>query len=232
MKGDSVSYGTRPPTLPKRPTSSGGGGGGLPAWLIFVMAIALVFGGYYLWQGAQSFLQTGGLGVEEATQRAVIITTATARSQPRATTANVFGLTLQPSATPIPPCQDFVVSVEQPAIVRNAPTQRGEIVRTLNQGDIVCVVGREGETEWYILDTNPLTTRLDAAYMREDLIEPLNPTLTPSQTFTPAPTVTPMPTWTPSLSPTPTLSPTRDERLTDTPTPTLTPSPTQAIQNA
>lgn len=223
-------YGTRPPTLPKRP-SAPGGGGGLPAWLIFLIAIALVFGGYYLWLGAQTFLQTGGLGVEEATERAVIVASATARSLPEQPTQPIFGLTLQPTQTPIPPCQEFVVVVDQPAIVRNAPTVRGEIVRTLNRGDVVCVVGREGETDWYILDTNPLTSRLDAAYMRQDLIEPLNPTLTPSRTLTLAPTVTATLTFTPSLSPTPTLSPTHDASLTDTPTPTLTPSPTQAVQN-
>ncbi|HEX2620543.1 MAG TPA: SH3 domain-containing protein, partial [Phototrophicaceae bacterium] len=162
-----MSYGTRPPTLSKRPSPSrGGGGGGLPAWLVFLMAVALVFGGYYLWLGAQSFLQTGGLGVVEATERAVIVGTATARFLPTRTTSNPFGLTLQPTASEIPPCQDFVVIVEQQAIVRNAPSVRGEVVRTLSQGDVVCVVGKEGETDWYIIDTNPLTRRLDAAYMR------------------------------------------------------------------
>ena len=33
--------------------------------LIFVMAVAFVFGGYYLWLGVRDFLSTGGLGIEQ-----------------------------------------------------------------------------------------------------------------------------------------------------------------------
>lgn len=228
-----MSYGTRPPTLPKR-SQPVRGGSGLPPWLVFLMAVALVFGGYYLYLGGQSYLQTGGLGIEEATERAEIIATSTARSQPTRDSsipANVFGLTLPPSPTTLPPCQEFVVSVRS-AIVRSDPTTRGNILTTLNQGETVCVVGQDEGSEWYTIDTNPLTRRLDEAYMHQDVIEAANPTLTPSRTFTPPPTVTLAPTLTPSITPLPTLTPSRDPRDTDTPTPTITPLPTSPMQSA
>ncbi len=225
-----MTSGNRPPTLSRRPAPERGGSG-LPPWLVFVLAIALVFGGYYMYLGARDFIETGGLGMDEATERAQIISTATARSQPtRGTTVNVFGYTPPPTETPIPPCEEFIVSVAT-AIVRNAPTLRGEVVGTLVEGEIVCVVGMEPNTDWYIIDSNPLTRRLEAVYMRNDLIEPRNPTLTPSSTYTPAPSVTPMPSLTPSITVSPTLSPTRDPRASDTPTPTFTPSPTQPVDN-
>ncbi|MBC8098854.1 MAG: hypothetical protein H7Y11_05390 [Armatimonadetes bacterium] len=223
-----MSYGRRPPTLPKHTPPRGGNN--TPAWLVFLLAIALVFGVYYLWRGANTFLQTGGLGVVESTSQAAT----SARLQPTLPpVVDVFGVTLPVTPTPLPPCQDFIVTAAT-AIVRSDPTVRGNILATVNQADIVCVVAQEafGEWVWYTLDTNPLTRRLDPGYMREDVIVPLNPTLTPSQTFTPAPSVTPTATFTPSITPTRTPTMTRDPRATDTPTPTLTPSATQAMQNA
>ncbi|MEM6527839.1 MAG: hypothetical protein AAF653_06065, partial [Chloroflexota bacterium] len=53
---------------------------GLPAWLIFLLSVAFVLGGYYLWLGLQTYVATGGLGVEAATdQAAVVATTASVR---------------------------------------------------------------------------------------------------------------------------------------------------------
>ena len=79
---------------------------GPPAWLVFLVAIALVFGAYYLWTGLSSYLRTGGLGVVEATERAEIVASATAEefffSNPT--------LTAPPSLTPIPECQTFQVT--------------------------------------------------------------------------------------------------------------------------
>ncbi|MGV2438188.1 MAG UNVERIFIED_CONTAM: hypothetical protein LVT10_27630 [Anaerolineae bacterium] len=49
-----------------------------PSWFVFLTGLALVMGMYYLWQGGLSYLSTGGLGVEEATQRAQLIATSTA----------------------------------------------------------------------------------------------------------------------------------------------------------
>ena len=38
-----------------------GSGGGLPPWLVFIVAIALVFGTYYVWTGLRDFIRSGGL---------------------------------------------------------------------------------------------------------------------------------------------------------------------------
>jgi hypothetical protein len=215
---------SRPPTLPKRaarpPRSFS-----LPPWLIFLIAIALVFGLYYLWLGTRDFLSTGGLGIEQATQQAVAQATSTERARPtRDANAPVFGITPNPTATELPPCTEFIVIVDS-GIVRGQPTTRGNIVAQLARGDTVCVVGEVEASDWYIIDTNPLTRRLDEAYMRNDVIEASNPTPTPSETLTPAPSVTAAPTLTPSNTPTITDTPTLDPDITETPTPSRTPTP-------
>lgn len=220
-----MSLGTRPNRRPDR--RYGGGKGGPPPWLIFLLGVALVFGLYYLWLGVRDFMETGGLGIVEATERAVIVETATAAVAPDLQRNSV---TPRPSNTPIPECADFIVSVPS-AIVRAQPSTSAPIVDSFPQGTIVCVISRAPESEWYLIDSNPETRRLNAAYMHESVIEAVNPTPTPSNTFTPNPTVTPLPTNSPTTSPSPAPTATRDPRITDTPTPTLTPSPTEALQN-
>jgi len=203
-----------------------GGSGGAPAWLVFVVAVAIVFATYYLWLGVQNYLRTGGLGVAEATRQAELIITATAvRVQ------SVPSLTPVPTFTPVPPCQDFVVSVPS-AIVRDQPNPRAAIVTSLAAGETVCVLGREGSSEWYSIDHNPRTRRLELVYMHETVIEAVNPTPTPSLTPTPLPTVTPLPSATPTPSPEPRPTRTPDPAATDTPTPTPTPTPTESVQSA
>lgn len=197
------------------------GNNGPPSWLVFLVGTALVFGAYYIWNGAQNFLRTGGRGVVETTQRAVIVASATAQSQP---------ITRQPSRTPFPTpfptCQDFIVIVPN-ARVREQPNELSAVVDSFFESDTVCVVGKPSpESEWFTIDLRPETRRLDVAYMHESVISALNPTPTPSMTVTPLPTVTPMPSLTPSLTPVPTLSPTVDPLATPTftPTPSATPS--------
>jgi hypothetical protein len=211
-------------SLSKRPKH---GSSGFPGWLVFILGAALVFGLYYLWNGVQDFVQTGGLGVAEATERSSVISTATAAVEQQYQRPSS---TPHPTSTPIPECKDFVVSVPS-AIVRAAPSTNAEIVTSLSEGAPVCMIERVPDSEWYLIDTNPDTRRLNPAYMHESVIQALNPTLTPTQTFTPLPTVTPVPTLspTPSLTPAPTI--TRDPVITDTPTPTFTPSPTAPLQN-
>ena len=186
-------------------------GGGLPAWLIFLLAVALVFGAYYVWIGIQDFIRAGGLGVIEATQRAEIIASATLNRVATITQA-APEITIRPSPTALPPCQDFAVAFNV-AIVRERPSVNSAIVQQIPIGTIVCVLSREPEpnNDWYLIDVQPRTRRLDAGYMREELIEAFNPTLTPSRTIPPPPTVT-------ALSATPTL------RATLTPTPTERPA--------
>lgn len=186
-------------------------GGGFPAWLVFLLAVALVFGAYYVWMGINDFIRAGGLGVIEATQRAEIIASATLNRAATITRA-APEITIRPSPTPLPPCQDFAVAFNV-AIVRERPSVNSAIVQQIPIGTIVCVLSREPEPnqDWYLIDVQPRTRRLDAGYMREELIEAVNPTLTPSRTIPPPPTVTPLPA-------TPTL------RTTQTPTPTERPA--------
>lgn len=206
-----------------RRRSGYGGGGGLPAWLVFLIAVAVVFGGYYVWTGVRDFIRAGGMGVVEATQRAGLIASATLNRVATITQA-APQITLRPSPTPLPPCVDFEV-IPGVAIIRERPSTASAIVDQIPLGTIVCVLGREPapNDDWYLIDTQPRTRRLDAGYMRADLIRAVNPTLTPSRTVPPPPTVTPLPA---TNTPTPTETP----AATDTPTVTATrtPSPTRA----
>ncbi len=219
-----MTFGRRPSRSLRR------GNSGPPAWLVFLVGVALVFGVYYVFIGVQNFLRTGGRGVLEATEQAVIIATATAES---------FIPTRNPtpiaSATPVPECIDFVVSVPS-AIVRESPSPNGAIVTSLSQNEPVCVLGRpNADSEWYTIDQNPATRRLELVYMHESVLEALSPTATPSRTPTPLPTVTPTLTYTasPTVSTnTPAPTATIDPATPDTPTPTLTPSVTQPRQSA
>jgi hypothetical protein len=207
----------------KRSTRSGP-----PAILVFLLAGALVFGIYYVWQGVQTFLRTGGLGVVEATARAQDVSTATAQIVTRIANAPP---TLLPTATEVPPCQDFRVSVPA-GIVREGPSTSSPVVTQFRQNEIVCVLGKDDGSEWYTLDLNPSTRRIEIAYMHETIIEAVNPTPTPSITPTPSNTVSPPPTVTlvPTERPTATSTPiptaTRNPRDTDTPFPTATQTPT------
>lgn len=201
---------------------------GQPPWLIFLVAIAVVFGGYYLWLGVQAYLRTGGLGVIEATQQAQVQATATADR----VVLNV-GPTLRPTFTPIPECKLFVVSVPS-AIVRDQPNTAGQIIDSWDMGTRVCMIDRAPEDrEWYIIDRDPQTRRIEFAYMHETVIVAQNPTATPTRTPTPLSTVTPLPSDTPTPTPEviPTDTPNRNATRTPTPTvtPTYTPTPTPTI---
>ncbi|MBI1277230.1 MAG: hypothetical protein GC179_03785 [Anaerolineaceae bacterium] len=212
-------------TLGRRPTGRRGRDS-VPAWLIFLVGVALVFGIYYVWLGIQSFLRSGGRGIIEATQNAAIVSTATA----------VYiqtGIpTVRPTTTPFPPCEPFIVIVPN-ARVRSAPSESGGILTSFFMNDPVCVEGRAApDSEWYIIDWKPETRRVDIAYMHESVIAAKNPTPTVTPTQKPPPTVTPLPTLTPSKTPTitrtPTITPTLPPSLTPTITPTLAASHTPA----
>ena len=205
-----------------------------PPWLVFLIAVAVIFGIYYVWQGFRTYLRSGGLGIAEATQQAQILATATAsrlQSLPQPPT-------LHPTFTPIPDCKAFVVSVPQ-AIVRERASTNAPIVTSWPEGTEVCVIDRApGDPEWYIVDGNPKTQRIDFAYMHESVIRAVDPTPTPSITPSPLPTVTPLPTDTATLSPTPQPTPTVNRHATATSTatpsntPTVTPTATIGFESA
>ena len=217
--------GKKPPSRSKRPPQYGENP--IPAWLVFLVGVALVFGAYYLWQGIRDFVASGGLGVAEATQRITVLDTATAEQ----IQAQQQRLTPRVTWTPMPECHDFIVIVPS-AIVRAQPSTAAQIMESLPEGEPVCVIARAAEdADWYVIDRNPRTTRsIEEGYMFYNIIEAVNPTPTPSDTFTPAPTVTPIPipSNTPTLPPTPSYTP--DPNATSTPIPTLPGLPTAPVQ--
>ena len=203
-------------TLGRRPTNRRGRDG-LPAWLIFLVGIALVFGIYYVWLGVQSFLRSGGRGILESTQSAALVSTATAAF------IETGIPTVKPTTTPFPPCEPFIVIVPN-ARVRAAASDSGAVLTSFFMNDTVCVEGRAApDSEWYIIDWKPETRRVDIAYMHESVIEAKNPTPTVTNTQKPPPSVTPAPTFTPSRTPKVSATPTATRTLV--PTITLTPTP-------
>ena len=197
---------------------------GPPSWFVILLGIAIVFGIYYMWLGIRGFMSSGMTAVE-STRQAIEQVTATAE---RILQLETYAPSPLPTRTPVPPCQDFAVSVPS-AIVRSQPTTRSGIVETLPQDETVCVIARHLESEWFVVDNNPLTRRLEPVYMHQNIIRPLNPTPTPSKTFTPAPTITPKPTLTPSAAPS--RPPADASPITASPAPSATVAPSQTPPN-
>jgi hypothetical protein len=234
------------PTRPRRGNSSGGG---MPAWLVFLLGVALVFGVYYLWLGVRDYTNSiglSGIATREASTQTAIAQGALASSgntiRSSSTSPTLTGNTnpVEPQSveptpaitlTPIPECMDFVI-VER-TNVRNAPNTNAGVVEVYQAGQIVCVLGLADEdSDWYLIDFNPLSRRVDAAYIYHTLVRAVNPTPRPTHTNTPLPTVTPFPTLTPSITPTPRPTLTPDLDATETPTPTPTTTPTVSYQSA
>lgn len=189
-----------------------------PPWFIFLSTLALILGGYYVLLGLRDYVRTGGLGVVEATQQAAVRATAT---EVQRATAAIPTPTLIPSFTPVPDCEDWRVTVPS-AIVRGAPSTAAPLVAVVDQGAVVCVIRNLQDTDWYLIDVRPETTRIDEGYMRNDIIQPVNPTPTATLSPTPLPTVTPI---TPTATDTPAPSPTPDPAAPAAPSASVTPSP-------
>lgn len=195
---------------------------GPPSWFIILLGIAIVFGVYYLWLGLRNFMSTG-VSVSESTQQASEQDTATAI---RIEEIEFNAPTLLPSITPVPPCQDFVVRVPI-AIVRSGPSTSSRIVAGLREGETVCVIAMLPNSDWYLVDENERTRRIEKVYMHRDIILALNPTATPTITLTPTNTMTPTPSATPTNTPVPTATASQAARSEPRlPPPTSTPSAT------
>ncbi|MDE2856668.1 MAG: SH3 domain-containing protein [Chloroflexota bacterium] len=194
---------------------------GPPSWFVILLGIAIVFGLYYLWIGLRSFMSSG-LTVVESTRQAIERTTATAV---RIVELQYLAPTTLPTYTPVPPCQEFVVIVRS-AIVRSSPSTDSRIVEAIKEGETVCVIARQPNSEWYVLDKNTLTRRLEPVYMREDIIRALYPTDTPTRTPTATPSATPTASFTPSDTATasPTLPQATSTKGLIAPIPTRTPT--------
>lgn len=198
-------------------------GDGPPAWFLFIIAIALVFGGYYLLTNFRQYMAAGGLSIAEATRVSL--------QQATATEMRLAGIAMdlptpRPTNTPRPACELFEVSANS-GIMRQQPTTAAPLVATLTQGTEVCVLGREQGGDgftWYLIDRDPVTQRIETGYMREDILRPINPTPTPSDTALPAPTITS--TATPTATTTSETLPTRTPAADATDRPSVTPQPT------
>ena len=192
---------------------------GPPSWFIILLGIAIVFGVYYLWMGLRNFMSTG-VSVSESTRQASDQYTATAI---RIREIEFNAPTLLPSITPVPPCQDFVVRVPI-AIVRAGPSLSSRVVAGLREGETVCVITMLPDTDWYLIDENERTRRIENVYMHRDIIRALNPTATPTITLTPTNTTTPTATATPTDTRAPTTAPTLARSSANRP-PAATPTP-------
>lgn len=205
-------------TYPNRPSQQNNGP---PAWFVFLLAVAFVFGAYYFWINLQTFMRTGGLSVAQATLYAQQKGTSTAEQR---SVLQAVLPTQRPSPTSKPPCQEFEV-VAPSGIMRQQPTTASPLVDSLTEGTIICVLQGQAGADgflWYLIDRDPITRRIEVGYMREDIIEAKNPTPTPSPTPMLPPTITP--TATPTATQT-ALPPTQDPYAT--PLPTRTPLPTE-----
>lgn len=192
---------------------------GPPAWFITLLAIALIFGTYYAWINLQEFMRVGGLSIAEATRQAELNRTATQEQRIFLATSLP---TRRPTATSRPECLDFEV-IADTGNLRDDPTTQSDFIGSLPNGTVICVLGTrrgEGNFIWYLLDRDPLTRRIEEAFIREDIVRPLNPTSTPrptiprtntpipADTHTPAPaTNTPRPSNTPEPQIFPTVTP-------------------------
>lgn len=169
---------------------------GPPSWFVILVGVAIVFGVYYMWVGLRNFMASG-VSVSESTQQAIEQSTATAA---RIQEIVLNAPTPLPSFTPVPPCQDFIVRVPI-AIVRAEPSLSGRIIEGLREGETVCVLTMLPDSEWYMIDQNMQTRRIERVYMHRDIIRALNPT--------PKPTATAIPTDTSTSTITPTATDTR-----------------------
>jgi hypothetical protein len=172
--------------------------------------------------GLRNFMSTG-VSVSESTLQASEQNTATAIHIEEI----VFNApTPLPSITPVPPCHDFEVSVPI-ATVRSEPSISSSVVTGLREGTIVCVITLLPDSEWYLVDENERTRRIEQVYMHRGIIRALNPTATPTITLTPTNTLTPTASATPTETLAPTVASTQDRRsATRLPSPTASPSDT------
>ncbi len=186
---------------------------GPPSWFVILLGIAIVFGIYYVWVGLRNFMASGA-SVVESTRQAIVQDTATAV---RIHELEVNAPTPLPSFTPVPPCQEFAVIVRE-AIVRSEPSTNSRIVDALKEGETVCVITKLPDSEWYLIDRNALTRRIDRVYMHQAIVRALHPTETPTVTLTP--TSTPTATHTIVRTARPTNGPSRPTVELSQPSPT------------
>ncbi|GAB1420595.1 hypothetical protein MASR2M15_07020 [Anaerolineales bacterium] len=165
---------------------------GPPAWFIFLLGTAFVFGVYFLWNRAADFVSGGALDFLSPTPTLTVTVSNidTLLSDPFSEIVSPVEGTL--AFTPSPRCLDFEVIVDS-AIVRQSPVLGAGIVTSFARGEVVCILEHDAERGWYHIDVNARTRRIEDGYMFEDLLLAINPTPTPTITPTMPPTVTLIP---------------------------------------
>ena len=215
---------------------------GTPILFLVLLAGMLVFGTYYVWRGFIAWVDSGGDITAPVTAAASTVDSRAASAQ--ASTINL-GTTiplnlLLVSPTPARECMLFRVIVIR-ARIRECPATTCATMDQPAQGAQICVYGpapidpqNADAQNWYEVNLDPSDPLPRIGYMRDDLIEPINPTKRPTRTATSLPTITPTRTVRPSITPTttdtlpPTDPPTRDPNATTPPAPalpTITPTP-------
>ncbi|NDJ76588.1 MAG: hypothetical protein GYB65_10050 [Chloroflexi bacterium] len=198
-----------------------------PVMVVLVGAF-LVFGGYFVWSGLLDFLDDQGNITAQATREA--FSTSTAQSS--TSTPTLFAYVTH---TPLPPCMEFTVSVNNAKLrecpqLDNIECPHREIVP---YGTELCIYDFvPGSDEWYIVELNPGGAFRDIVYVNIEVVEAIDPTPTPSSTSTPLPTISPTPSATPGPTNIPSPSDTPDPASPPTPTPTPAPSSTAPFRTA
>jgi hypothetical protein len=181
-------------------------GGGPPAWIVFLAGVALIFGVYYVWLGVRDFL-ANGINPAIPTQHVEQDLTAVFEEA-----VNQSGLpTARPTLTPLPSCQRYTVRVEE-VNVRTGPNVESDFIEKRLLGSEICVLGFQGDTNWFLIDMDTATRRIEPGYIRSDLLEAANPSPTPAPSTTALPTITLTPSHTPTDTPTATFTPSRTPR--------------------
>lgn len=171
---------------------------GPPSWFILLIAIALVFGVFRVLVGIQSFFQTGGVLRPSASAIAIETAAAAEGTSSRPDTL----VTRYPTMTALPTCQDYVVRPGAQVInVRRQPSTTAAVEETLSEGSPVCVLAIQGE--WYVIDRDIRTRRVEEGYIFEGLLASTLPTPTPTRMALAAATITLTPSPTPTRTPRP-----------------------------
>jgi hypothetical protein len=202
-----------------------------PTWLAVIVALLLVFGGYYIWRGLMAFFESSGDITAPATYAAFANQTATVDAQTEVPTLD-FTQPLNITTTPQRVCQDFRVKPVR-ARVRECPKETCGTITMPSQGMKICVFGvASDDPEWYEVNLKPDDPIPQIGYMHNSVLDPMNPTKRPTNTFTPLPTVTDVPSATPTRTPTPLPTKTPNPAAPATWTLTPTPTPVPPIQQA
>ncbi len=173
---------------------SRGTGKGTPIWLVIVISVLIVFGGYSVWSGLLRFLNANGN---------IAVTIQAEGAQPPDDNIPTEPPYSRPTATTFKPCLDFRVNVVKARVRECAKDTCATLETMLSQGALVCVYGpAAGATDWYQVNIRPTSVFPQIAYMHSSVLDAVNPTKKPTRTFTPLPTVTPIPTLKPTRTPT------------------------------